>query len=178
MEQVTDSSRFFAVRVVDSGRKAMLGIGFEERSEAFDFGVSLQEVRRHNNLEGEGAARSTGANNKKGGAKKAAELAPVEKKDYSLKEGETINITIGVMHHILMAGRVYCWLEDVLLAREQGTDDLCLEQGTPPRSEFPPGRHSWKHGFPATIPTTTAQRRGRQTETEPARSGGFRQTGF
>lgn len=82
------------MRVVDSGRKAMLGIGFEERSEAFDFGVSLQEVRRHNDFEVNGAAGP----NKKGGAKKAAELKPVEaRKDYSLKEGETINITIGVM---------------------------------------------------------------------------------
>lgn len=72
----------------------MLGIGFEERSEAFDFGVSLQEVRRHNDFEVNGAAGP----NKKGGAKKAAELKPVEaRKDYSLKEGETINITIGVM---------------------------------------------------------------------------------
>lgn len=71
----------------------MLGIGFEERSEAFDFGVSLQEVRRHNDFEVNGAA----GQNKKGGAKKAAELAPMEaRKDYSLKEGETINITIGV----------------------------------------------------------------------------------
>jgi len=66
----------------------MLGIGFEERSEAFDFGVSLQEVRRHND--------SVSANEK---AKKAGALSGlpnVEAKDYSLKEGETINITIGV----------------------------------------------------------------------------------
>lgn len=74
----------------------MLGIGFEERSDAFDFGVSLQEVRRHNDFEVNGAA----GQNKKGGTKKAAELAPMEaRKDYSLKEGETINITIGVKHH-------------------------------------------------------------------------------
>ncbi|KAH0605542.1 uncharacterized protein H6S33_004764 [Morchella sextelata] len=87
VEQVTDSSRFFAVRVVDSGRKAMLGIGFEERSEAFDFGVSLQEVRRH-------AEGVTGGGAKRG--KKTEETAAAEKKkDYSLKEGETINITIG-----------------------------------------------------------------------------------
>lgn len=72
----------------------MLGIGFEERSEAFDFGVSLQEVRRHNDFEVNGAA----GQNKKGGTKKAAELSPMEaRKDYSLKEGETINITIGVV---------------------------------------------------------------------------------
>ena len=45
MEQVIDSSRFFAVRVIDGPRKAILGVGFEDRSDAFDFGVALQEVR-------------------------------------------------------------------------------------------------------------------------------------
>ncbi|KAL1954371.1 hypothetical protein VTO42DRAFT_1237 [Malbranchea cinnamomea] len=46
VEHVVDSSRFFALRVVGDGRKAVLGIGFEDRSEAFDFGVTLQEVRK------------------------------------------------------------------------------------------------------------------------------------
>jgi len=76
------------LRVVDGPRKAMLGIGFEERSEAFDFGVSLQEVRRHND--------SVSANEKAKKAGALSGLSNVEAKDYSLKEGETINITIGV----------------------------------------------------------------------------------
>ncbi|KAH8154896.1 uncharacterized protein LAJ45_01428 [Morchella importuna] len=91
VEQVTDSSRFFAVRVVDSGRKAMLGIGFEERSEAFDFGVSLQEIRRH----AESAASGGAGAGKRGKKTDEAAAAAEKKKDYSLKEGETINITIG-----------------------------------------------------------------------------------
>ena len=66
----------------------MLGIGFEERSEAFDFGVSLQEVRRR------GDSISAHEKAKKAGA--LSGLSNVEAKDYSLKEGETINITIGV----------------------------------------------------------------------------------
>jgi hypothetical protein len=90
VEQVVDSSRFFAVRVVDGPRKAVLGVGFEDRGNAFDFGVALQEVRRHMD------ATANASNGKKlnGSQKNAAPLA--EKKDYSLKEGETINITIGV----------------------------------------------------------------------------------
>ena len=90
VEQVVDSSRFFAVRVVDGPRKAILGIGFEDRSDAFDFGVALQEVRRHMDA----AAASNGRN--PNGSKKGATVPATEKMDYSLKEGETISITIGV----------------------------------------------------------------------------------
>ena len=90
---VLDSSRFFALRVVDGPRRAFLGIGFEERSDAFDLGVCLQEVRRHNNMDGEGVAA------KKAAAALIDSKGGEEGKDYSLKEGETISITIGVCWH-------------------------------------------------------------------------------
>ncbi|KAI1099884.1 DUF1681-domain-containing protein [Jackrogersella minutella] len=88
VEPVADSSRFFALRVQDeAGRKATLGIGFEERSEAFDFGVSLQE-----------AQKTLGwTNNQSGppGQKQVLEQgAGAEKRDLSLKEGETITINL------------------------------------------------------------------------------------
>jgi len=87
VEQVLDSSRFFAVRVQgEGGRKAVLGIGFEERSEAFDFSVALQEVRKTLGIEDNGKA---------GGKKVLKEDKPPEKKDFSLKEGETITVNIG-----------------------------------------------------------------------------------
>ncbi|VUC34619.1 unnamed protein product [Clonostachys rosea] len=83
VEPVLDSSRFFAVTVRDpQGRKAFLGIGFEDRSESFDFGVALQEARR--GLGWEGPQALTGP------AKKDE-----PEKDYSLKEGETITVNIG-----------------------------------------------------------------------------------
>lgn len=79
LEPCLDSSRFFAMTVRDpSGRKAVLGIGFEERAEAFDLGVALQEARRALGWEGE----------QKPEAKDDA-------KDYSLKEGETITVDLG-----------------------------------------------------------------------------------
>ena len=93
VEQVLDSSRFFAICVVDGNRKAYLGIGFEDRGAAFDFGVCLQEVRRHNNLD----APKPGTTTRTTGKQQADPVtAQLQKQDYSLKEGETIKITIGV----------------------------------------------------------------------------------
>ncbi|KAI3318652.1 DUF1681-domain-containing protein [Xylariaceae sp. AK1471] len=86
VEPASDSSRFFALRVQDdAGRKATLGIGFEERSDAFDFGVSLQE-----------AQKTLGwAQNGPTGKKPAVEREDsVEKRDLSLKEGETITVNL------------------------------------------------------------------------------------
>ena len=94
VEQVLDSSRFFAVRVQgEGGRKAVLGIGFEERSEAFDFSVSLQEVRRTLGLEPSGGGSAKPSS--KGKAKGAGEVKEEVKRDFSLKEGETIVVNIG-----------------------------------------------------------------------------------
>ncbi|KAH7398465.1 hypothetical protein BKA66DRAFT_204186 [Pyrenochaeta sp. MPI-SDFR-AT-0127] len=73
VEQALDSSRFFAITVVGEGRKAVLGMGFEERSEAFDFSIALQD-------------RSSKSSQK--------ELEE-PKRDFSLKEGETISINLG-----------------------------------------------------------------------------------
>jgi len=84
VEPAADSSRFFALRVQDpTGRKATLGIGFEERSDAFDFNVALQEAQRALGLAMEG-----------GGGPPPPKQKPEEKKDYSLKDGETITVNL------------------------------------------------------------------------------------
>lgn len=88
VEAVVDSSRFFAVRVVgDGGMKATLGVGFEERGEAIDFGICLQECRKVLRLE-------TAAEKKKSSVAMAKAGAEV-RKDYGLKEGQTIVVDIG-----------------------------------------------------------------------------------
>ncbi|KAJ9145151.1 DUF1681-domain-containing protein [Coniochaeta hoffmannii] len=88
VESALDSSRFFALRVQDpSGRKATLGMGFEDRSDAFDFSVALQEARKSLGIEPEGDKRERERSKRK-------EEEEV-KRDYSLKEGETITVSFG-----------------------------------------------------------------------------------
>ncbi|KAI9694100.1 MAG: hypothetical protein M1822_003371 [Bathelium mastoideum] len=100
VEQASDSARFFAVRVVgEGGRKATLGLGFEERSEAFDFGIALQEIRKVLEMEGTpgevGRSAGAGAAGRGKGAVMREKAREAEKRDFSLKEGETITINIG-----------------------------------------------------------------------------------
>ncbi|KAK4696286.1 adaptin ear-binding coat-associated protein 1/2, partial [Lecanoromycetidae sp. Uapishka_2] len=83
VESVLDSSRFFAIRVVgDGGMKATLGIGFEERAESIDFGICLQECRKVLGMEPKEKGR-------------VADKPEAQKKDYGLKEGQTIKVDIG-----------------------------------------------------------------------------------
>lgn len=92
VEPALDSSRFFALRVQDpTGRKATLGIGFEERSDAFDFGVALQDAQKAMGLDGGAAARAAAAAAAAKNKKESAEA----KRDLSLKEGETITVNLG-----------------------------------------------------------------------------------
>lgn len=49
VEAVLDSSRYFVVRVEDSGKKAYIGMGFAERTDSFDFSAS----HRAPNVQGE-----------------------------------------------------------------------------------------------------------------------------
>ncbi|XP_078697321.1 NECAP-like protein CG9132 isoform X1 [Branchiostoma floridae x Branchiostoma belcheri] len=82
VESVTDSSRYFVIRVQDdSGRSAFIGMGFGDRGDSFDFNVALQDhfkwVRKSEQIEKEGTT-DTGP-----------------KLDLGFKEGQTITINIG-----------------------------------------------------------------------------------
>lgn len=92
-----DSSRFFALRVVgEGGRKATLGIGFEERSDAFDFGVTLQDAAKVLGVDGGlGGAARNGATTGRGPRGQVQQPVKEVKRDYSLKEGQTITVNLG-----------------------------------------------------------------------------------
>ncbi|OAL54455.1 adaptin ear-binding coat-associated protein 1 NECAP-1 [Pyrenochaeta sp. DS3sAY3a] len=95
VEQALDSSRFFAVTVVGEGRKAVLGMGFEERSEAFDFSIALQDARRVLGFEGSKGSAAGGPGSRGGAGKTGGKSVEEPKRDFSLKEGETISINLG-----------------------------------------------------------------------------------
>lgn len=109
VEAALDSVRFFAVRVVgDGGRKAMLGIGFEERSEAIDFGITLQDVRKVQKMHPDATGRKPGT----GPKEEKMKAVVMERKDFSLKEGETIHVDIGRKGGRKKMERDAGWVED------------------------------------------------------------------
>jgi hypothetical protein len=46
LEPVLDSRRFFVLRVVNGARHAFIGIGFNERNEAFDFKLACEDSKK------------------------------------------------------------------------------------------------------------------------------------
>ncbi|KOO35008.1 adaptin ear-binding coat-associated protein 1 [Chrysochromulina tobinii] len=88
VDQVIDSSRYFVLRLDDGkGRHAFIGMGFRDRSYAYDFNATMQD-------HWDGVRRGKDADEQ---AKLMAERAASEPmRDLSLKEGEKLNISINV----------------------------------------------------------------------------------
>lgn len=79
IDRCVDSSRYFVVRVENAnGRHMFIGVAFNERNDAFDFNISLEDSRKEKEL-----------------AKNPVELPKGPAKDYRLKEGEKIKVKIG-----------------------------------------------------------------------------------
>jgi hypothetical protein len=85
VEPVLDSSRYFVLRIEDgSGKHAFIGMGFGDRSHAFDFNAALQDFRKHANGEKE---------REQAAVTESSNTGP--KLDLALKAGQTIKVNIG-----------------------------------------------------------------------------------
>jgi hypothetical protein len=134
LEPVRDSSRYFVIRVrsPQTGQVASLGIGFRERSSAFDLNAALQDrarsVQRHAQLEeglaaemallGGGSETTQGSAAGSSGAAAALsreeadrlEIAAAEQRlargrvDLALKEGQRIHVPLKDKRHLAAPG--------------------------------------------------------------------------
>jgi len=82
VEPVTDSGRYFVLRIDDGkGRHAFIGMGFQERADAFDFNVALQDHKKY-------------IQQKKDAVELEKQYQNEPKKDYSLGSGQTIHVDL------------------------------------------------------------------------------------
>ncbi|CAL9091328.1 unnamed protein product [Musa textilis] len=86
VETVLDSSRYFVLKIEDGrGKHAFIGLGFNERNEAFDFNVALSDHEKYLRREHE---KETSVDTDES----HIEIHPAV--NHRLKEGETIRINV------------------------------------------------------------------------------------
>lgn len=84
IDQVIDSSRYFALRLDDGkGKHAFMGMGFRDRALAYDFNATIQDHWK-------------GVLREKEAEEMEAKLAAEPLRDLSLKDGETLSIKVNV----------------------------------------------------------------------------------
>ena len=76
IEPVLDSSRYFVMRIEKDRKKAYIGVGFQERSEALDFKIALQEYKKY--------------------LDEPDYEDDDEEQDYALQEGETLHVEVAI----------------------------------------------------------------------------------
>ncbi|KAI3460967.1 hypothetical protein Pfo_017630 [Paulownia fortunei] len=92
VESVLDSSRYFVLKIEDGrGKHAFIGLGFNERNEAFDFNVALSDHEKYIKREVEKEVGSGGGSGE-GGEDGQIDVHPAV--NHRLKEGETIRINV------------------------------------------------------------------------------------
>ncbi|KAJ3038997.1 hypothetical protein HK097_002966 [Rhizophlyctis rosea] len=120
VEPVLDSSRYFVLKIVDpgSGKHAFVGMGFPERSWAFDFNVALQDYQKQEE-------------NAKAAASAPQSTNDAPSVDYSWKEGQTISINLGNVRPILVKVD-----SNICLLTESIPTDVINNQTTKERGQF------------------------------------------
>lgn len=93
VEAVIDSSRYFAIRLVDrqSKRHAIIGIGFRERTEASDFNAALYEHTQYLRRKKQAAEMHEAYTARADAQDGSAETSQT---DMGLKPGETITLKL------------------------------------------------------------------------------------
>lgn len=87
VETVLDSSRYFVLKIEDgTGKHAFIGLGFNERNEAFDFNVALSDHEKYVRRELEKESGETSESDSH------IDIHPAV--NHRLKEGETIRINV------------------------------------------------------------------------------------
>merc|ERR1711874_200395 len=81
IQSVTDSSRYFVIKVTEDGKNVYLGLGFEDRSDSFDLNSTLHDYFKGLLVEEKIEQEKE---------------APPEKLDLALKQGETIKVSINL----------------------------------------------------------------------------------
>ncbi|KAI3430296.1 hypothetical protein D9Q98_004892 [Chlorella vulgaris] len=98
VEQASDSSRNFVLRLEDaaSKRHAFVGVSFADRATAFDFNVAISDHQRQQRRTAEMQQISSSADPVAAAASILPEAAALYRStgDLSLKEGQTIKITV------------------------------------------------------------------------------------
>jgi hypothetical protein len=126
VERTVDSSRYFVLTMSDkSGRKAHLGMGFDDRNDAFDFNATIQDYRRQND-----APKDT--------IKPFASAAAAPVPDRSLKQGDRIEVQLkGLVPPPSNQSGPVVLPPPPVAARSRGSVDTCGsggESAVPPSS--------------------------------------------
>lgn len=88
VEPALDSSRYFVLKIEDgTGKHAFIGLGFNERNEAFDFNVALSDHDKYIKREEDGGSSSSDSSDEN-------HIGIHPAVNHRLKEGETIRITV------------------------------------------------------------------------------------
>merc|ERR1719229_924973 len=80
VERTIDSSRYFVLKITNGQRHAFIGLGFEDRNDAFDFNCTLSDFK------------STFIDREKEAEQPPKSETPSQ--DLSLKEGQKITVNI------------------------------------------------------------------------------------